>query len=40
METACILLLITFASGFDGVFRLTDFGNCPYDVATCVEVEI
>jgi len=26
--------------GFDGVFRVTDFGSCQYEVATCGEAEI
>ena len=35
MRTSCVVCF-----GFDGVFRLTDFGTCQYEVATCGEAEI
>jgi hypothetical protein len=38
MRASCVSDNVCF--GFDGVFRLTDFGTCQYEVATCGEAEI
>ena len=39
MENACTVFE-NICLGLDSVFRLTASGNCQYEVATCVELDM